>query len=124
MMALADQTALWLALGLTTGVLLAITVFALFTVFFAVFAGDADTIADVEHFIELTEEARQTVPRGLPLFQSERAAATTAALVRFQAKKDEARRALWASRGGLVSTPRQVLTPQQRAPARSERHAA
>jgi hypothetical protein len=68
MMVLADQTALWLALGLTTGVLLAITVFALVTVFFAVFDGDADTIV----------EARQMVPRGLPLFHSERAAATTA----------------------------------------------
>ena len=101
----------------------AIVAFALFKVFFAVFDGDADTIADVEHFIELTEEARHLVPGGLPLFDGEKAAATTAALVRFQAKKDEARRALWASRDGLVSRPRQVLTPH-RAPARRERNAA
>ena len=122
-MLLADQTTLWLALGVMAVVLLAIVVFALFKVFFAVVGGDADTIADVEHFIELTEEARQMVPRGLPLFHSESGAATTAALVRFQAKKDEARRALWASRDGVVSTPRQVLTPH-RAPARRERNAA
>jgi hypothetical protein len=38
------------------------------------------------------------VPAGLPLFDSEKAAATTDAIIHFQAKKDEARRALWASR--------------------------
>jgi hypothetical protein len=98
---LAAQTALWLALGLTTGLLFAVAVLALFTVYSALFDGGADNIADVQRFIELTEEARRLVPPGLPLFDSEKAAATAAAIVRFQAKKDEARRALWATRDGL-----------------------
>jgi hypothetical protein len=97
---LAAQTALWLVLGLTTGLLFAIAMFAVFIVSFAAFDGDTDDIADVEHFIKLTEEARSMVPAGLPLFDREKAAATTAALVRFQAKKDAARHALWASRDG------------------------
>jgi hypothetical protein len=92
---LAAQTALWLGLGLT-GLLLGIAVVAPFAVAFIVFDSDADDIADVQRFIELTEEARRSVPRDLPLFDGEQAAA----IVRFQAKKNDARRALWASRGG------------------------
>jgi hypothetical protein len=52
----------------------------------------------VQRFIELTDEARAMLPRGLPLFDPEGAAETSAAIVRFQAKKDEARKALWQSR--------------------------
>src|SRR5262245_6183499 len=105
---LAAQTALWLGIGVTAGVLVALALFALFAVFFAVFDGDDDDIADVQRFIALTEEARSLVPPGLPLFDDEKAAATTAAILRFQAKKDEARRALWASRAGSRTnvTPR------------------
>jgi hypothetical protein len=65
-------------------------------VFYALFGGDEDDARDVQRFIELTEEARSLVPPGLPLLSSD--PATTAAIARFQAKKDEARRALWASR--------------------------
>jgi hypothetical protein len=97
---LAGQTAVWLGLGLAAGLLAALAVWALLAVFFVVFDGDADHVADVQRFVALTEEARSWVPAGLPLFDGEKAAATTAALVRFQAKKDEARRALWASRNG------------------------
>jgi hypothetical protein len=74
-------------LGLTTGLLFGIAAFALFTVSFTLFDADADDIADVEHFIKLTEEARQMVPRGFPLFDGEKAAATTAALVRLQGEE-------------------------------------
>jgi len=97
---LAGQTALWLGLGLAGGFLLVLTLLPLLAVILAVFDGDAGDIADVQRFIELTEEARSLVPPGLPLFDREQATATTAALVRFQEKKDEARRALWASRDG------------------------
>jgi hypothetical protein len=93
---LAGQTAVWL--GLAAGLLFALAVWALLAVFFVVFDGDADHVADVQRFVALTKEARSWVPAGLALFDGAKAAATTAALVRFQAKKDDARRALWASR--------------------------
>jgi hypothetical protein len=98
---LAEQTALWLALGLAVGVgvlILAIALMAMFAVQIADFGGDTGAVADVQRFIELTEEARALVPRGLPLFDREEEVATvSAAIVRFQAKKEEARHALWAS---------------------------
>jgi hypothetical protein len=72
---LAGQTALWL--WLAAGLLFVLATLAL--------------LADVQRFIALTEEARSLVPAGLPLFDGEKAAATTAALVRLPAKKDEAR---------------------------------
>jgi len=92
--------ALWLGLGLAGGLLFVLTLLPLLAVTLAVFDGDAGDVADVQRFIALTDEARTLVPPGLPLFDSEKAAATTAALVRFQETKDEARRALWASRDG------------------------
>ena len=113
----AGQTAVLLGLGLAAG-LVALAVWALLAVFFVVFDRDADHVADVRRFVALTEEARSPVPAGLPLFDAEKAAATTAALVRFQATKDEARRALWASRNGrpeIVSTK-----PQRRRVVRVE----
>jgi hypothetical protein len=66
---------------------------ALLAVALAVFDADADDVADVQHFIALTAEARSLVSAGLPVFDGEKRA-TTAAPVRFQARKDEARRAL------------------------------
>ena len=95
---LAAQTALWLGLGLAAGFLFVLAALPLLAVALAVFDGDADEVADVQRFIELTEQARSLVPPGLPLVDGKKAAATTAALVHFQEKKDEARRALWASR--------------------------
>ena len=103
--------ALWIALGLVA-VLFAIALPLLF-VWFAFLDVGADDIADVQRFIELTEEARGLVPRGLPLVDSRNAAATTAAIVRFQAKKEEARRALWASRDRRrASAMAEHTTPQ------------
>ena len=100
---LAAQAALWLwlAAGLGAGLLFTLTVLALLAVL-AVFDGDADDVTDVQRFIALTEDARSVALPGLPLFDGEKAAASAAALVRFQTKKDEARRALWASRCGRV----------------------
>jgi len=103
-MLLAGQTAVWLGLG-AAGLVFALAVWALLAVLFLVFDGDTDHVADLQRFVALTEEARSWVPTGLPLSDGEKAAATTAALVRFQAKKDEARRALWASRN-----PRSEIT--------------
>jgi hypothetical protein len=93
---LAEQTALWLGFGLGMGLLFAITMVALFALYFALFDRGAEDIEDVQRFIELTEEARCLLPPGLPLFEDD----TAAAIIRFQAKKDEARRALWAPRDG------------------------
>jgi hypothetical protein len=98
MTVLATETALWLTLGLATGLSAALAALVAIALYFAVFDGGAEDIADVQRFIDLTQEARRSVPPGLPLFDGGKAAATTAAIVRFQAKKDEARRALWASR--------------------------
>jgi hypothetical protein len=97
---LAGQTALWLAFGLAVVVPFAIAVSVGVVAFFLAFKGSAENIGEVQRFVQLTEEARRVVPPGLPLLDGDEAAATTAAIVDFQAKKDEARRALWASRNG------------------------
>jgi hypothetical protein len=54
-------------------------------------------VQDVEQFVELTARAREQVPGGLPLLDPARGAEAAEAISRFQALKDEARRALWAS---------------------------
>lgn len=97
---LADETAVWLAFGLAVVVPLAIAVSVGVAALFVVFEGSAGRIGEVQRFVELTDDARRLVPPGLPLLDGDNAAATTAAIVDFQAKKDEARRALWASRNG------------------------
>jgi hypothetical protein len=94
---LSDEATLWLGLGLATVLVTAIVAIPVIAVFYAAFEGGADETADVQRFIDLTEEARRLVPPGLPLLNREKASAVTAGLVQFQAKKDEARRALWAS---------------------------
>jgi hypothetical protein len=88
----------------------------LLAVFFALFDGGADDAADVQRFVELTEDARRLVPPGLPLFDSDKAAATTAAIPRFQKKKEDARRALWASRDRRQAVAIAQPTTAQRAP--------
>ena len=97
---LADETAVWLAFGLAVVVPLAIAVSVGVAALFVAFDGSAGNIGEVQRFVELTDDARRLVPPGLPLLDGDKAAATTAAIVDFQAKKDEARRALWASRNG------------------------
>ena len=94
---LAAQTALWVALGLAVFAF-AIVPEALLALYFALDDGGTDDVGDVQRFIELTEEARQSVPPGLPLLDHDKAEATTDAIVGFQAKKGEARTALSGKR--------------------------
>jgi hypothetical protein len=98
MTVLAGETALWLAFGLAVVAPFAIALSAGVAAFFVAFEGNAGNIGEVQRFIELTDEARRLVPPGLPLLDGDKEATTTAGIVAFQAKKDEARRALWASR--------------------------
>jgi hypothetical protein len=81
-----------------TGLVLALTTAGAIWVFFKVFDDYERNVRDVQRFIELTDEARSLVPPGLPLLHPERAAATADAIGRFQAKKHEARQALWQPR--------------------------
>jgi hypothetical protein len=113
---LAGQTAVWL--GLAAGLLFALAVWALLAVFFVVFDGHAHNVADVQRFVALTEEARSWVPAGLPLFDGEKAAATTAALVRFQAKKDDVRRRSGVAKQASRDREHKVPTTRRR-PSRS-----
>jgi hypothetical protein len=89
-----DQVTLWFVV--VSVVLYTIATVATCVIFFAVFDGGPDDVADVQRFSELTEEARRVAP-----LEGE---ATASRLERFKAKKDEARRALWASRGGRPVT--------------------
>jgi hypothetical protein len=88
---------LWVALGLVAFFAIALPLVALYL---AIADWSADEIGGVERFVELTEEARGSLPPGLPLLDSDKEAATTDAIVRFQAKKEEARRALRAASKG------------------------
>jgi hypothetical protein len=94
----ATETTVVIVFTAITALTLALTTLFAGWIFFAVFAGDEETIRDVQRFNELTDEARRLLPSGLPLLDPERATETSAAIVRFQAKKDEARKALWQSR--------------------------
>ena len=91
--------ALWLTLGLVA------LVFPIALLLGASVGGGADDIEDVQRYIAVTEEARGLVPPGLPLLDRQRAEATTAAIVRLEAKKEEAHRALWAFRDRLGGRP-------------------
>ena len=118
---LAAQTALWLSLGLAA--LVVAIALPLLAVYFAVSDVGADDIADVQRFVELTEEARRLLPPGLPLFDRDKAVATTAAIVAFQAKKEEARRALWASRARRPGVAIAERTAHRAQSVRERRHA-
>jgi hypothetical protein len=94
----ATETSVVIVFSVVTAVTLALTTLFVGWIFFAVFAGSEENVRDAQRFIELTNEARAMLPSGLPLLDPEGAAETSAAIVRFQAKKDEARKALWQSR--------------------------
>jgi hypothetical protein len=94
----ATETTVVIVFTAVTALTLALTTLFVGWIFFAVFEGGEETVRDVQRFNELTDEARALLPSGLPLFDPEGAAETSAAIVRFQAKKDEARKALWQSR--------------------------
>jgi hypothetical protein len=96
MTVLAVSTAEWVALGLATAFISALVLLLVVPVYLAVIEGDAPE-ADVARFVALTEEARRLMSSA-PAPDGDQAAATAAVLGGFVAKKDEARRALWASR--------------------------
>jgi hypothetical protein len=77
------------------GLVFLVTTVLIILVFLAVFPGGEESANDVEHFIELTEEARSLLPNG---HAADTIDDSSTAIARFQAKKDEARRALWESR--------------------------
>lgn len=115
---LATHTALWLVFGLTVATIFAIVLAAVTLVYVAVSEGDA--VADVQRFIELTEEARRLVPPSrLPLLDPSSAALTAEAINRFLDKKEEARRALWASRQPRAA----AATAEPRRPSEEEAQA-
>jgi hypothetical protein len=124
---LAGQTTLWLAVGLAVGVVLfvALPILSAFAVYYAVFEDESGAVADVQRFIELRDEARRLVQRGLPLLNGEMMDAATAQIGQFQAKRDEARRALWPKRqdGHLVDSHRSGHAGVPRSPERPA-HAA
>jgi hypothetical protein len=111
---LALQTAVWLTLGIATAVFAAITLLAVVAVYLAVIEGGTP-VADVQRFKDLTEEARRLASPS----DGDTAAYTTAAIGRFQAKKDEARRALWASRDAERSAAAGVARDAAPAPSTS-----
>jgi len=67
-------------------------------------------------FLAVFEGGRALLPSGLPLFDPDGAAETSAAIVHFQAKKDEARKALWQSR----QTPTEELASEDLQPHPAE----
>jgi pimeloyl-ACP methyl ester carboxylesterase len=66
--------------------------------------GEGDPVADVQQYIELTRAAHRLIPSGPVL--SDPDGQTRAGIGPFLAKKEEARRALWASRRGSLETRR------------------
>jgi hypothetical protein len=95
---LVAQGRLVIVLSAITGLVFALATAGAIWIFFKVFDDYEGNVRDVQRFIDLTNEARSLVPPGLPLLDPERAAATANAIGRFQAKKDDARRALWQPR--------------------------
>lgn len=84
----------------------------------ALASGDGDPVADVERYLELTRAAHQAMPPGGAV--SDPDGATSAAIGRFLAEKEEARRALWASRqAGRTErrTPCVSSSPERAAPS-------
>jgi hypothetical protein len=92
---LVAQASVVIVFSAITGLVFALATAGAIWVFIKLFDDYDGNVRDVQRFIELTDEARSLVPSGLPLLDQERAAATTDAIGHFQAKKDEARRALW-----------------------------
>jgi hypothetical protein len=91
----ASETTVVIALSAASALAIALTTLIVGVMFFAVFDGE-ETVHDVQRFVELTEEARSLLPGGPLLHDPD--GETSAAIGRFLAKKEEARRALWESR--------------------------
>jgi hypothetical protein len=92
----ANETTIVIVVSALGGVVFVLTTTLVVLIFFAVFEGGEDSTNDVQHFIELTEEARLLLPNGHVLGDADAADSRTA-IARFQEKKEEAREALWKS---------------------------
>lgn len=92
----ASETSVVIALSAATTLGIAITTLIVVVAFYAVFGDGEEAARDVQRFVDLTEEARALLPGGPVL--ADPSGETSAAIARFRARKDEARRALWASR--------------------------
>ncbi len=112
----ASDTTVLIVFSAVTALTLALTTLFVAWIFLAVFEGGEESVRNVQRFIELTDEARALLPSGLPLFDPDGAAETSAAIVHFQAKKDEARKALWQSR----QTPTEELASEDLQPHPAE----
>jgi hypothetical protein len=107
---IAGDTSVVIILGALAAITFAALVAIAGAVVFAI--GDGDPVADAQQYIELTEDARRLIPPG-PAF-SDPEGATTAAIGRFLATKEEARQALWASRRNRTGDRAAVeVQPQQ-----------
>jgi hypothetical protein len=90
----------WWVIGIGTTLFLVITAPILLVLLALSHVSDETiqgAVHDVERFVELTERAREQMSGGLPLLDRARGAEATAEICRFQALKEEARRALWSS---------------------------
>jgi hypothetical protein len=112
----ASETTVVVVFSAVIALTLVLTTLFVVWISFVVFEGGEESVRDVQRFIELTDEARALLPSGLPLFDPDGAAETSAAIVHFQAKKDEARKALWQSR----QTPTEELASEEPQPHPAE----
>jgi hypothetical protein len=94
----ATDTTVVIVFSAVTGLALALTTAFVAWIFFAVFEGSEENVRDVQRFTQLTDEARALLPSGLPLLDPDGGTEASAAITRFLAKKEEARKALWESR--------------------------
>lgn len=85
---------LWLGLAAAIVFLAVLPTLAVFALYYAAFEDEDKHVADVQRFIALRAEARSLMSPGLPLLDDDRMAAATNEIGRFQAKRDEAHRAL------------------------------
>jgi hypothetical protein len=88
----------WLGLAAAILFLFVLPTIAVIALFVAVFGDEAENVADVRRYMELRDEARRLMSPGLPLLDDDEMAAATAEIGLFQAKRDEARKAIWRPR--------------------------
>jgi len=86
----ASETTIVVIIVSAVGALL--TTAIVIAVFFVAFEPEEDSVKDVHQFVQLTEEARSLLAHGHGSGDP-----GVSDIARFQAKKDEARKALWAS---------------------------
>jgi len=93
---LASDTTVVIVFSAVMTAAIALTTLLACVVFFWTFDRSEDQVGDVQRFLDLTAEARSLLGNGPVL--SDPHGETSAAIERFKAKKEEARRALWQSR--------------------------